>query len=43
MITKEKLNQTIIDLTDSFSLDTLTERGVLIDKIDRSNLQSELG
>jgi hypothetical protein len=43
MITKEKLNQTIIDLTDSFSLDTLIERGVLIDKIDRSNLQSELG
>jgi hypothetical protein len=43
MITKEKLNQTISDLPDRFSLDTLMEKLILIDKIDKGNLHSEQG
>lgn len=43
MITKTKLKETIDKFPESFTIDELVEKLILIDKIDRANQQSEKG
>jgi len=43
MITKAKLKETIDKFPESFTIDELVEKLILIDKIDRANQQSEKG
>lgn len=43
MITKEKLNRTIRSLPDSFTIDELIDRLILIEKIEEGLKQSEEG
>ena len=43
MITKEKLIQTINDLPDSFSIDDLFDRVILLQKIEMGLEQSKSG
>lgn len=40
MITKAKLQQSLKNMPDSFSLDELVDRAILLDKIERGNQQS---
>ncbi len=41
MVTKSQLKETIDQLPEQFSLDELIDKIVLVDKINRGNLQSE--
>lgn len=41
MVTKSQLKETIDQLPDQFSLDELMDKIILVDKINRGNLQSE--
>lgn len=41
MVTKSQLKETIDQLPDQFSLDELIDKIILVDKINRGNLQSE--
>lgn len=43
MITKVKLKEQIENLPDEFSIDELVERLILIEKIERGEIQSENG
>jgi predicted transcriptional regulator len=43
MLTKEQLNKTIKILPDSFTIDELIERLILIEKIEEGIRQSEAG
>ncbi len=43
MITKTQLNQAIDKLPEKFTIDELLDRGILIDKIERGNKQTEKG
>lgn len=43
MITKTRLQESLEDLPEKFTLDELISRAVLIDKIERGNAQSEKG
>lgn len=43
MITKTKLKEQIEHLPEEFSIDELVERLILIEKIERGNIQSEKG
>ena len=43
MIIKTQLQQSLEDLPEKFTLDELVSRAVLIDKIERGNVQSEKG
>lgn len=40
MLTKEKLKKQIESLPDEFSLDELIEKLILLDKIEKGNVQS---
>ena len=43
MIIKTQLQESLEDLPEKFTLDELVSRAVLIDKIERGNVQSEKG
>jgi predicted transcriptional regulator len=43
MLTKEKVDKTILNLPDSFSLDELVEKLIFIEKIEEGYQQSENG
>lgn len=43
MITKSKLIETIDKFPDTFSIDDLIEKAILIDKIERGDEQSKKG
>jgi len=43
MLTKSNLKKQIENLPDTFSIDELVERLILIEKIERGNKQSEEG
>ena len=43
MLTKEKLNKTIVNLPESFSIDELIDQLILIEKIEEGIKQSESG
>ncbi len=43
MISKTKLKETIDKFPESFTIDELVEKLILIDRIDRANQQSEKG
>lgn len=43
MITKTKLKEQIEHLPEEFSIDELVERLILMEKIERGNIQSEKG
>ena len=43
MITKTKLIETIDKFPETFSIDELIEKAILIDKIERGNEQSKKG
>jgi hypothetical protein len=43
MLTKEKLNKTIDNLPESFSIDELIDQLILIEKIEEGIKQSESG
>lgn len=41
MVTKSQLKETIDQLPDQFSVDEVIDKIILVDKINRGNLQSE--
>ena len=43
MLTKEKLNKTIVNLPESFSIDELIDQLIIIEKIEEGIKQSESG
>ena len=43
MLTKTKLKETIDKLPENFTIDELIDRLILIEKVERGNLQSENG
>ncbi len=43
MLTKEKLNKTINNLPDSFTIDELIEQLIFMEKVEEGYLQSEKG
>ena len=43
MLTKKKLKETIDKFPERFTVDELIDKIILIDKIDKGNLQSEKG
>jgi hypothetical protein len=43
MLTKKKLQETIDKFPERFTVDELIDKIILLDKIDKGNLQSEKG
>lgn len=43
MLTKTKLNETLASFPEEFSFDDLVEKLLVLDKIERGNVESERG